>query len=500
MNDINSITYKNENISNIKWKDINWITAEKYVKRLQIRIVKAVEQKKWNLVKRLQYLLTHSFYAKILSIKKVTSNKGKNTPGIDGITWSKDKEKIEAIKELNTNKYKAMPTKRIYIPKKNGKTRPLSIPTMKDRAMQTLQLLVLQPIEETLADKNSYGFRKYRSCKDAMSRIFMDLSHKRDPKWILEGDIKGCFDNISHKWILENTPMNKQILKQFLKAGYIYNKKLFPNSKGAAQGGAISPTIANITLDGLESYIYKRINSGKKGQIMSKNKYKFRYVRYADDFIVAGKDKEILEKIKEIIKDFLKKRGLELSEEKTVITNINDGFDFLGWNFRKYNEKLIIKPSKKSIQGVKEKISKLIKKNISKSQSELISILNPIIIGWCNYNQEVCARKEFQKLDGYVFKQLYFNWALKRHRTKGKKWVNKRYWSTIKNRKWVFKEKESILKMFTDTPIVRHYWLNTNKNPYIDEKYFENLKLNIKIKKFQQRKKMVAFNLQSVTD
>lgn len=295
MNDKYSMTCKNEKLSDIQWKDINWKKVEEYVKRLQIRIVKAVEKNKWNLVKRLQYLLTNSFYAKALAIKQVTSRKGKNTAGIDGIKWTTKEDKLNAIYELNTKKYKSQPTKRIYIPKKNGKLRPLSIPTMKDRAMQTLYLLALQPIEETLGDKNSFGFRKNRSCQDACERIYMSLCHKTDPEWILEGDIKGCFDNISHNWIMENIPIDKKIIKQFIKAGYIYQKQLFPDSKGAAQGGAISPTIANIVLDGLEETINNQVRNmgNKKGYI-----HKPRFIRYADDFIVAGDSIETLEKNK----------------------------------------------------------------------------------------------------------------------------------------------------------------------------------------------------------
>ena len=490
MNDKYSMTCKNEKLSNIQWENINWKKAEKYVKRLQIRIVKAVEKCKWNLVKRLQ-LLTNSFYAKALSVKQVTSRKGKNTAGIDGIKWTTKEEKINAIYELNTKKYKSQPTKRIYIPKKNGKLRPLSVPTMKDRAMQTLYLLALQPIEETLGDKNSFGFRKNRSCQDACERIFMSLSHKTDPEWILEGDIKGCFDNISHEWIMENIFMDKDILRQFIKAGYIYQKKLFPNSKGAAQGGAISPTIANITLDGLEETIYNKIRSKsrKKGYIC-----KPRFIRYADDFIVAGDSIETLEEVKTIIKNFLQERGLELSDEKTVITHISKGFDFIGWNFRKYKDKLIIKPSKKNIKGIKNKIATTIKENIAIKQSELIEKLNPIIIGWSNYHQGVCAKETFNKLDEHVYWQLSC-WAKKRHSNKTKKWRLFRYWHKIESRKYVFAENDSMLKRFSDTPIVRHYWLNTSKNPYTDESYFNNIKENQKMRKYRAFKKTVAYSL-----
>lgn len=491
MNDKYSMTCKNEKLSDIQWKDINWKKAEEYVKRLQIRIVKAVENGKWNLVKRLQHLLTNSFYAKALAIKQVTSRKGKNTAGIDGIKWTTGEDKLNAIYELKTKTYKSQPTKRIYIPKKNGKLRPLSIPTMKDRAMQTLYLLALQPIEETLGDKNSFGFKKDRCCQDACERIFMSLSHKTDPEWILEGDIKGCFDSISHDWIMKNIPMNKNILKQFIKAGYIYKKQLFPNSQGAAQGGAISPTIANMVLDNLEETIYTKIRSmnNKKGYIR-----KPRFIRYADDFIVAGDNVEILKEVKLIIQDFLQKRGLELSNEKTVITHISKGFDFIGWNFRKYKNKLIIKPSQKNIQGIKNKLSKVIKENIAIKQSDLIEKLNPIIIGWSNYHQGVCAKETFNKLDDFVYWQLCC-WAKKRHNNKTKKWKLFRYWNKIGNRKFVFTENNLILKKFSDIPIVRHYWLNTNKNPYTDESYFKNIKEKQRMRKSKAFKKTVASSL-----
>ena len=390
-----------ENTSNGKakdWDTINWSEAQEYVNRLQVRIVKATKEGKWNLVKRLQYLLTNSFYAKALAVKKVTQNKGKNTAGIDNQLWKSKQDKWKGVMELNIKGYKALPTRRVLIPKKSGKMRPLSIPTIRDRAMQTLFLFALQPVEETIADEHSYGFRINRSCKDACEQIFADLSLKTSAQWVLEGDIKGCFDNISHEWMLENIPMDKRVLSQFIKAGYVFKNSLFPSSRGAVQGGAISPTIANLVLDGLEKYIWEHTNIGKKGTVKTKNLHKIHMIRYADDFIVTGDSKEILEKVKRCITTFMEKRGLQLSEEKTLITNIHDGFDFLGWNFRKYNEKLIIKPSAKSIKSFLANLGNTVKTFLPAQQELLIIKLNQKLRGWCNYHSSVCAKETFKKI------------------------------------------------------------------------------------------------------
>jgi RNA-directed DNA polymerase len=330
-----------------------------------------VKKGNWNLVKRLQYLITNSFYAKVLAVRKVTGNKGGKTSGVDKILWTSDKQKYLAVKDLEIKGYKPMPTRRINIKKDNGNLRPLSIPTMKDRAMQTLFLYGLQPIAETTGDKHSFGFRKYRSCADAMEQLFTILSMKKSGQWILEGDIKGCFDNINHTWMINNINMDKTMIQKFLKAGFVYRKQLFPTNKGTIQGGTISPTFANLTLDGMEHEIAKSYFLTKKGKISyhsRNNPNQIHIVRYADDFVVTANNKEVLKSIKDILKTFLADRGLELSNEKTSITHINKGFDFLGWNYKKYNEKLIIQPSVKSIKKVVKKLSEIIHENKTNKQ------------------------------------------------------------------------------------------------------------------------------------
>jgi RNA-directed DNA polymerase len=270
VNDSTACMKLHENFTNkqlaFEWDSIDWDQAEQFVNRIQIRITKAVLAGKYQLMKRFQYLLTHSFYAKALSVKRVTTSKGKHTPGIDGVTWNKSHEKMQAVHGLSNQNYKSKPLKRVYI-EKYGKAekRPLSIPAMYDRALQALHLLTLEPIAETTAENTSFGFRKYRSTHDAMSHIFNLIAKKNSGSWVLEGDIKGCFDNIQHKWLMDNIPMDKRILSKFLNAGYVFNKELFPTDVGAPQGGTISPTLANMTLDGIERSIAEKywMNSAK---------------------------------------------------------------------------------------------------------------------------------------------------------------------------------------------------------------------------------------------
>ena len=221
----------------VEWHQIDWSKCHSNVRRLQARIVKATKEGRWGKVKALQHLLTHSLSGKALAVKRVTENQGKRTPGVDRVTWSTPGAKSKAVASLRQRGYRPQPLRRVYIPKANGKRRPLGIPTMKDRAMQALYLLALEPVAETTADSNSYGFRPERSCADAIQACFNAVRRQVSAQWILEGDIKGCFDNISHEWLLENIPTNKTILRKWLKAGFIEEKTLFPTDTGTPQGG-----------------------------------------------------------------------------------------------------------------------------------------------------------------------------------------------------------------------------------------------------------------------
>ena len=476
-----------------QWNNIDWKTVEKFVNRLQSRIAKAVKNKKWSLVKRLQYLLTHSYYAKLLAVKNITQNKGKRTAGIDGETWSSPEAKMKAVLGITDKKYVSKPLRRVYIEKPGKKKkRPLGIPTMFDRSMQALYAIALSPIAETTGDKRSFGFRKFRSTQDAREKAFSNLCHKWSPEWILEGDIKGCFDNINHQWLIDNIPMDKSILKQFLKAGYVYDHKLFPTDAGTPQGGIISPILANMTLDGIEKLLTDKYHTGKNGMISQgqASKHKVNFLRYADDFIVTAKTEEIAKEVKELIKEFLKDRGLELSDEKTLITHIDDGFDFLGWNFRKYEGKLLVKPSEKSIKKFTEEISAKIERGKAWTQEALIDNLNPIVTGWTNYHRSTVASKIFNKLDSRIWNMLW-HWAKRRHPEKSKYWIADRYWHSAGNRNWVFSTDKNELKLLSDTKIVRHTQLRSDMNPYLDRDYFVLRKLKLGVKKINSLAKRV---------
>ena len=454
------------------WQSIDWKKVIHEVKSLQSRIVKAIKEGRHNKAKALQWLLTHSHAAKLYAVKRVTENTGKRTAGVDGEIWKTFNQKMNAVKSLERKGYKAKPLKRIYILKKNGKKRPLGIPTMKDRAMQALYLMALDPIAEAKADTCSYGFRARRSCADAIARCFIHLSRPDSAKWILEGDIKGCFDHISHQWLLKNIPIDKLVLNQWLKAGFIEDKQLFPTSEGTPQGGIISPALANMTLDGLEQCINQAYRAKVRGTgIRKRKKFCINLIRYADDFVVTASNPEILElKIKPAIEAFLEERGLSLSESKTKITNIAEGFDFLGQNVRKYKDVLFIKPSKGSFTSIKSKIKDIIVRNRGGKAANLIAQLNPVIRGWGNYHRNIVAKATFVKLDSYTFWLLWY-WAVQQHPNKGRKWIKEKYFKTIGNNQWIFAAKDEKGKQVnifraSQIPIIRHTLIKGEANPY----------------------------------
>ncbi|AGG90376.1 group II intron reverse transcriptase/maturase [Rhodanobacter denitrificans] len=448
-----------------QWHTIPWAEAFQHVRRLQARIAKAAKDENWRTVKRLQKLLVRSTTARAVAVRRVTENQGRKTPGVDGLTWSTPKEKWKAISALDSRGYRPKPLRRIHIPKASGGKRPLGIPTMKDRTMQALHWLALDPVAETRGDLNSYGFRSGRSTADAIAQCHNALSREHSPQWVLEGDIKACFDNISHDWLVRNVPMDRRLLEKWLKAGFVEGRKLFPTDAGTPQGGIISPCLANLALDGMDRLL--------KDSLPRRDKVNF--IRYADDFVVTAISKEVLEaKVKPLIVGFLSERGLTLSEKKTKITHVTEGFDFLGWHVQKHKQFLNIVPSKRNATAFYAKVRDRLRELRGARQDDVVFALNPILRGWANYHQIVHASRTFAKLDYQVTRALW-RWATRRHPMKGKRWIKRRYFRRDDSRDWLFRTDVSSLIHLAKVPVVRHVKVRSDTNPYDpkDEAYFD---------------------------
>ncbi len=460
------------------WQTIDWYRVQRSVRRLQARIVQAQQAGRRGKVKALQRLLTHSRSAKLLAVKRVTQNHGNRTPGVDGEVWDTPDKKMAAVRALRRRGYRPRPLRRVHIPKRDGRRRPLGIPAMLDRAMQTLALLALDPLAETTADPNSYGFRPERSAADAVAQCFNVLGKRHSASWILEGDIQACFDRLGHDWLEAHVPTDTALLRTWLKAGFLEHQRLHPTAEGTPQGGPLSPVLANCALDGLERLLRERFPKPKHGYNPKVN-----LIRYADDFVVTGDSRELLEReARPLIEAFLGERGLVLSPEKTVITHIADGFDFLGQHIRKYRGKLLITPARKNVQAFMAKVRGIVKGNKQATAGHLIAQLDPVIRGWARYHRHVVSKAAFNRVDRAIFLTLW-QWARRRHPRKGARWVREKYFRSAGNRNWVFTGEVQTasgparvdLFAATSVPIERHVKVKEGANPYDPqwEPYFE---------------------------
>lgn len=477
---------------------INWKKTETVVKDLQEKIVIATLNENMKEVYFLQWKLLNTFEAKALAIRKVITNKGGKTAGTDGIVWKSPTDYWNAIQTLteivkNPQAYLAQPLRRVWIPKANSKElRPLGIPTVLDRAVQALYHLGIDPVVETRSDPNSFGFRKYRSTQDAITAIRSLMDKKSSPSWVLEADISKCFDKISHEFLMKHTPIrHKMVLEQWLKSGVMEQLNFMETDAGTPQGGIISPLLSNIALNGIEEHI-KKANPLSKG--ISPGVH---VIRYADDMIITGKSQEIVLKNKELLSEFLKERGLELNEKKTLITHIKTGFDFLGFNIRrmKWNAKLnkdtdqetvlIIKPSIKGIKKLKGSINKIIVMN--KPIRKIISELNPILRGWGEHKRiSYHTQEAFISIDHWIYQKM-LKWSYW-HKGSLRKTVLK-YMVQTSTRKWNWgvSKSEKLINL-GEISIVMLRPLKLDKNPYLRDnlEYFEKRREKLIEAKFRQ--------------
>jgi RNA-directed DNA polymerase len=391
---------------------------------------------------------------------------------------SHPERKAAAVRRLaHIRGYRPRPLKRKYIAKSNGKQRPLSIPVIEDRARQAVHLLALSPIAETTADPNSYGFRSKRRCADAIAQCFKILRGKNSTQWVLEGDIAGFFDNIAFSWIESNVPVDRRLLSKWLRSGYMEDDTLRETTAGVPQGGLISPVIGNLTLDGME-----RVVKGESETF--RRRHRLNFVRYADDFIVTANNREVLEQlIIPRIEAFLQERGVSLSQEKTRITHITEGFDFLGQNIRKHTNadgslgRLQITPSAASFQNIKDKVKAQTKRYKGATPKRLIEKLNPMLRGWANYHRHNVCAETFGTLDSYVWKRL-FRWGKNRHPDKTGRWIADKYFSHGQSDSWCFTDPATGKRLICIAESVkqrRYVKIRAQANPFDAEwaAYFE---------------------------
>lgn len=440
------------------WSQVNWASVEANVRHLQGHIYRAAAAGEYAKMKNLQRLLVRATATKLKAIRQVTQeNGGKHTPGVDGVVCDTPKGRLDLLKSgLSLKGYQPKPVRRVYIPKSNGKLRPLGIPTVKDRIMQAIVKYAMEPEWESRFEPNSYGFRPGRSCQDAIEAIHLTLSPKGASHWILDADISGCFDNIDHEALLARTSVFRTVIRRWLKAGTVELGRLSNTEAGTPQGGIASPLLANIALDGLE---YQFGALSRTGVHLSPAKRQginrgISLIRYADDFVVCAPSREVLETyVVPRVVTFLAERGLKLNEMKTRIVHIDEGFNFLGFEIRRRRGVLLTMPQKEKVLSHLADIRDYLRQHKQTPQEAVIKALAPVIRGWSSYYRHSASSRTFSYASHRVW-QMLWSWAKRRHPNKSRRWVKRRYF--LDDGYWTFGTRAMQLCRHNATPITRH--------------------------------------------
>jgi RNA-directed DNA polymerase len=476
----------NELTTTYEWRQIPWRKLEVAVFKLQQRIYRASHANDRKRVHKLQRLLVKSHAAKYLAVRRVTQdNHGKQTAGVDGIkalTPAQRQKVVERFDTLPTGQ----PARRVWIPKL-GTTehRPLSIPTLYDRAHQALVKQALEPEWEAKFEPNSYGFRPGRSVHDAIGEIFIAI--EKQPKYCLDADIAKCFDRISQTEVvrkLQTFPHLSRSIRHWLKAGVLDNGVFSATETGTGQGSVLSPLLANVALHGLEDHIRShfpvKARFGPAGGRYAA-RWKPQCVRFADDFILLHRDQAVIQQCQQLVTEWLQKLGLELHPTKTRIAHTllpeggKAGFDFLGFEVRQYpgsrynakrGYKTLIKPSRTAVKRHYAQLCAIIRKNQAARQEILIEQLNPVIVGWSRYYSAVVSKAVFQRLDNLLYLRLA-RWARYRHPHKGQRWIARKYWRIDEGLGWRFGPKDGkLLTQHSAVPIIRHSKVKGAASPF----------------------------------
>jgi len=470
------------------WSAINWQIVKKNVRNLRQRIFRATQNGQWNKVRSLMKLMLRNYSNLLLSVRKVTQeNKGRKTPGIDNQVILTPKSRLRLVSEmLKLKAWCIKPAVRLYIPKASGKLRPLGILTIKNRVAQAVVKNALEPNWEARFESHSYGFRPGRSTHDAIEQCFARLNSHTKDKWVLDCDVKSAFDSISHCFILQklgNTP-GKELIKLWLKAGYVEEEVFHDTTSGVQQGGNISPVIANIALDGMQ----KLLGS------------KYGYIRYADDLVVTAKSKEALLAIKPTIEKWLLDRGLVMNDEKTRIVSVENGFNFLGFYIKTYRGKCLIKPEKEKVLALLKDIAKWLKIHRSAEAMAVVCHLNPLLRGWAQHYKYVVSSQTFSYVQHNVW-NLLWHWCKRRHPNKSSTWIKRKYFQIVDGKDWCFFAKDANKEIISlidigliaierhrkvngtaspDDPSLNDYWLDRTNRKHRRLAEADSLQRNVK--------------------